>query len=144
MAVKILNPRVHGYIDYAAVLFLALAPTLFGFVGTVAALCYVLAILQGGMSLMTAYPLGMAKVIPFTLHGSIEFAMAFGLALSPWIFGFSESDGARNFFIAAGIALGGVWLTTDYTVADVEYGVGTASRRHGRTSYHSPSRPSLS
>ena len=138
---KILNPRVHGYIDYAAVLLLALAPTLFGFVGTPAALCYVLAILQGGMSLMTAYPLGMAKVIPFTVHGAIEFGMAFGLALSPWIFGFSELDAARNFFIGAAIALGGVWLTTDYKVADVEYGVSTASRKFGRTSYHS--RPSF-
>lgn len=135
---KILNPRVHGYLDYAAVLLLALAPTLFGFSGTPAALCYVLAIIQGGMSLMTAYPLGAVKVIPFTVHGGIELATAVFLVLSPWLLGFSDIASARNFFLVAGIGLGGVWLTTNYKAADIEYGKGTA-RTHGvgRASYPS-------
>jgi hypothetical protein len=115
--VKVLSPRVHGYLDYAAVLLLAFIPTLFGFTGAPAALCYVVAILHLGMSLMTAYPLGMAKVIPFTVHGGVEFATAFFLALSPWIFGFSGLDVARNFFVAFGIGLGGLWLTTNYKAA---------------------------
>jgi len=135
--VKILTPRVHGYLDYGAVLLLALAPTLFGFSGTPAALCYVFAILQGGMSLMTAYPLGMAKVIPFTIHGGIESGAALFLFASPWIFGFNDLSAARNFFLAAAIGLGCVIAVTNYKAADVQYGVGTASRHYGRTSYHS-------
>lgn len=114
---KILNPRVHGYLDYAAVLLLALAPTLFGFDGTPAALCYVVAILQGGMSMMTAYPLGAVKVIPFTVHGGVELATAILFILSPWLFRFSEIASARNFFLVAGIALAAVWATTDYKQA---------------------------
>lgn len=130
---KILSPRVHGYLDYAVVLLLALAPTLFGFVGTPAALCYVLAILQLGMSLMTKYPLGLAKLIPFTVHGGIELVAAIGLIAAPFLFGFSELDGARNFFIGAGLALGGVWLTTNYKAADRDWS--REPSRHSRPSY---------
>jgi hypothetical protein len=115
--VKFLSPRVHGYLDYAVVLLLALAPTLFGFSGTPAALCYIVAILQMGMSLMTSYPLGLARVIPFTLHGAIELVAAIGLILSPYLFDFGTVDAARNFFIISGVALAGVWLTTDYKAA---------------------------
>jgi hypothetical protein len=127
---------VHGYIDYAAVLLLAAAPTLFGFMGTPAALCYVSAILLFGMSLMTAYPLGMVKIVPFTAHGGVEFVAAFFLALSPWIFGFAMLAAARNFFIASGIGLGGVWLTTNYKAAAHKYSAGLP-----RVSF--PSRPSV-
>lgn len=115
---KMLSPRVHGYLDYAVVLLLALAPTLFGFTGTPAALCYVVAILQMGMSLMTSYPLGLARVIPFTVHGGIELFTAVGLVLVPYLLDFSDITAARNFFIASGIGLGGVWLTTDYKAED--------------------------
>ena len=114
---KFLDPRVHGYLDYAAVLLLALAPWLFGFGGTPAVLCYVLAASQLGMSLLTAYPLGIAKVIPFTVHGGVELAVAIFLVVAPWLFGFDGVDAARNFFIAAGIGLGFVYLTTNYRAA---------------------------
>ena len=116
---KFLNPRVHGYIDYAAVAILALAPTLFGFGGIAAALCYILAAVQLGMSLATAYPVSIAKLIPFTIHGGIELATSVFLVIAPWLFGFSDIAAARNFFIIGGIVLLGVYLTTDYKAADV-------------------------
>src|SRR5688572_24617192 len=114
---KFLDPRVHGYLDYAAALLLALAPWLFGFGGTPAVLCYVLAASQLGMSLLTAYPLGIAKVIPFPVHGGVELIVAMFLVVAPWLFGFAGVDPARNFFIAAGLGLGVVYLTTDYRAA---------------------------
>jgi hypothetical protein len=114
---KFLDPRVHGYLDYAAVLLLALAPWLFGFGGAAATLCYVVAAAQLGMSLLTAYPLGIAKVIPFPIHGGVELVVAIGLVVAPWLFGFDEVNAARNFFIAAGIGLGFVYLVTDYRAA---------------------------
>ncbi len=128
---KILSPRVHGYIDYAAVLMFALAPSLFGFGGTAAAACYVLAMVHFGISLMTAYPLGLAKVIPFTVHGTIELVVSIGLVAMPWILGFSEVIDARNFFIGSGIALFGVYMATNYKAADLEY----RRRPHGRHSW---------
>jgi hypothetical protein len=128
---KILSPRVHGYIDYAAVLLLLAAPTLFGFGGVAATLCYVLAALQGGMSLLTAYPLSVAKIIPFQVHGAIELLAGIFAFVSPWLFGFSHVDAARNFFIVSGVALSIVWLVTDYRSAytTTSYGVRYTSER---------------
>jgi hypothetical protein len=129
---KILSPRVHGYIDYAAVAMLLLAPTLFGFGGLAATVCYVLAAAQGGMSLLTAYPLSIAKVIPFQVHGAIELLAAIFAFVSPWLFGYSHVDAARNFFIVSGVALSIVWLVTDYRsayTATPSYGVRYSERR---------------
>lgn len=115
---KFLDPRTHGYLDYAAVAVLALAPTLFGFGGIAATICYVVAAMQLGMSLLTAYPLGAAKVIPFTVHGAIELVVAIALVAAPWLFGFSSEDAARNFFIVSGLGLLGVYLVTNYKAAE--------------------------
>lgn len=115
---KILAPRPHGIIDYLAVVLLALAPSLFGFGGVAATLCYVLAVVQLLMSLVTAYPLGVVKLLPFTIHGGIEVLTAAFLLLAPWLFGFAEVDAARNFFIVAGVGLFLVYVVTDYRAAE--------------------------
>ncbi len=124
---KLLSPKVHGYLDYAAVVLLFLAPTLFGFSGLPATLCYVLGTAQLAMSLVTAYPLGALKMLPFTVHAGIELATALFLIVAPFLLGFSEMTDARNFFMIAGVGLGLVWLTTNYKAADRP---GTMS--HGR------------
>lgn len=116
---KILSPRIHGYLDYVLVALFLLAPTLFGFAGAAATLCYVLAAVQAGMSLLTAYPLGIAKIVPFPVHGALEAAVAVFLFASPWVFNFSYVDAARNFFIASGVLLSLVWIVTDYRAASV-------------------------
>jgi len=115
---KLLSPRVHGYGDYLIVALLAVAPTLFGFVGTPAILCYVLAAAQLGMSLLTAYPLGVKHVIPFTVHGGVEVAITIFLLVAPWLFGFANDPHARNFFLVSGVGLGLVYLVTNYRAAD--------------------------
>ena len=111
---KLLSPRIHGFIDYAVVALFLLAPTLFGFAGVAATLCYVLAAVHLVMSLLTAYPLGVVKLVPFPVHGALELAVAVGLVASPWLFGFSAVDAARNFYVAAGVAVSAVWLLTNY------------------------------
>lgn len=116
---RVLNPRIHGYIDYLIVAVLALAPSLFGFSGIAAALCYILAVAQLGMSLLTAYPLGAAKVIPFPIHGGIELAAGILALVSPWLFQFSNVEAARNFFLVAGISVVVVWALTNYKAAEL-------------------------
>ena len=111
---RILSPRVHGVLDYAIVALLLLAPALFGFAGVAATICYALAIVQLGMSLLTNYPLSIAKLVPFPVHGAIELATSIGLLAMPWIFGFHTVDAARNFFVVGAIGLGLVWLVTNY------------------------------
>lgn len=125
----LLSPRVHGYGDYLIVALLALAPTLFNFSGTPAVLCYVLAVAQLGMSLMTAYPLGVAKIIPFPVHGSVEVVTSLFLVIAPFLFGFSRIISARNFFLVGGIGLFLVWLTTNYRAAERPLQGGMGMRR---------------
>ncbi|NUP12104.1 MAG: hypothetical protein HOW73_39160 [Polyangiaceae bacterium] len=114
----LLSPKVHGIIDYLAVAMLAVAPALFGFAGIAAYLCYASAVGLLGLSLLTAYPLGIAHVIPFTIHGGIEVGMTLALVAAPWLFGFSDVPAARNFFLISGVALGAVYLATNYKAAD--------------------------
>jgi hypothetical protein len=132
LIMKILSPRVHGYLDYVVVALFLLAPTLFGFAGTAATLCYVLAAVHAGLTLLTAVPLGIAKIIPFPVHGALEAAVAVFLLASPWVFNFSYVDAARNFFIASGVLIALVWVVTDYRAASVStrtVGIGYAERR---------------
>ncbi|MDB4973479.1 MAG: hypothetical protein JWN48_1820 [Myxococcaceae bacterium] len=114
----ILKPRPHGVIDYAAILLIAAGPSLFGFGGTPATLCYALAGIYLALALFTAYPLGLVKVVPFTVHGIMELVLAPLLAALPWLARFSGDTAPRNFFIALAVALAGVWLVTDYKAAD--------------------------
>lgn len=119
---KFLNPKVHGYLDYAVVVTLLIAPSLFGFTDNAATVSYILGIFYIPFSLLTAYPLSLAKIIPFTWHGALELVASPLLVAMPWIAGFSGHDPSRNFFIVAGVALFFVWLVTDYKAADIAYG----------------------
>lgn len=117
---KILNPRVHGYIDYLAVLYFLAAPSLFGLTGLPATIFYVLAAAHLILTLLTAYPLGVVKVIPFPLHGAIELLAGIALVALPWLLGFANSDVlARNIYVASGALLFIAWLVTDYKTAEI-------------------------
>ncbi|WP_437581000.1 SPW repeat domain-containing protein [Sorangium sp. So ce887] len=124
---KILSPRVHGYIDYAVAALFLLAPSLFGFGGLPETLCYILGAVHVGMTLLTAYPLGAAKIIPFPVHGALEAAVAVFLVAAPWLFSFDAAASARNFYLVSGVAVGLVWLVTDYRSA---YATTTVSGRY--------------
>lgn len=118
---KVLDPKVHGILDYALAGLFLLAPSLFDFSETAATVSYVFGALYLITSLVTRYPLGLLKVIPFPTHGVIESIMAVAWIFSPWIFGFSEDEAARNFFIIAGVGLLIVVALTDYKRNYVEH-----------------------
>lgn len=115
---KFLGPRAHGVLDYIIVVTFLLAPALFGFYGLPATLCYVLAAAHLLLSLLTDYPLGAAKIIPFTMHGALEFVIALALVAFPWLLGFSQMPGATSFFVVSGIVVFFIWLVTDYKAAE--------------------------
>ncbi len=125
---KLFNARVHGVIDYLVVALFALAPTLFQFGGTPQTLCYVLAMVHLTMSALTAYPLGAIKLIPFPVHGSIEAVVALALVAMPWLFGFSEVEHARNFFLIAGGLVAVVVVTTNYKGSEAIQGRRTVAK----------------
>lgn len=118
---KFLSPKIHGILDYAVILVLFIAPSLFNFPREASTVSYILGAAYVVLALTTAYPLGLAKLIPFTVHGTIELILSPFLVAMPWLARFSQHDPARYFFIVAGVALFFVWLTTDYKAADLEY-----------------------
>jgi hypothetical protein len=127
---KLLNPKTHGYIDYLAVMVFFLAPSVFGFSEQPTKISYAIGILHLMLTLATAFPLGIIKAIPFTVHGWIEFAMSLFLIALPWMADFTLDQSAQRFFVAFGLAYFGLWVVTDYKAEAV--GGGWAAH-HGLT-----------
>jgi hypothetical protein len=111
---KILSARVHGFLDFVVVALFALAPTALHLTGMPATLSYLLAGVHLLITLLTNFPAGIFKFIPFWIHGWIELIVAPTLVICPWVLGFSGDQTAMIFFIAAGFAVFLVWLLTDY------------------------------
>ena len=114
----IINEKVHGIIDYAVVVFLLLSPTIFGLTGTVAIITYALAGIHLILTVITDSPMGIIKILPFTIHGYVEVAAAVAIMLAPWIFGFSGDVTGRWFYILFGFAVFVTWLLTAYRPAE--------------------------
>ena len=111
---KILNPRTHGYLDYVTVMLFLVAPTVLGLTGIPAMLAYALAVIHLVMTLVTNFPLGVVKLIPFTIHGWVERVIGPLLIVVPFVLGFSTDLVARNFYVAIGFVIVLVGLVTDY------------------------------
>lgn len=129
---KFVNPFVHGIVDYLVVAAFAAAPTLFGFTGMTGNVCYGLAGVHLLVTLLTNMPLGAMKVIPFTVHGWIELAVAPTLAAIPWVMGFNTDPTALYFFSGFGAAVFAAWLCTDYkgggaSQSGGQFGAGTGT-----------------
>ncbi|KYF79761.1 SPW repeat protein [Sorangium sp. So ce296] len=111
---KLMSPRLHGYVDYAIVVLLALAPLALRFGPVPTAVSYVTALTHLVVTLLSDQPLGAARKIPFPVHGALESSLGVGLIASPWLFGFSAEGPARIFSVVAGLAIVLVVLTTRY------------------------------
>jgi len=80
--------------------------------------CYVIAGALLLVSLVTRYPLGVARLVPFTVHGALELLAAPLIVAYPWIARFDGVASARNFYVVAGVAVFLLWLVTDYRAAE--------------------------
>ena len=87
-----LNSRTHGVLDYLTAIVLIVAPYLFGFAngGAAQLVPQVIGALIILMSLLTAYELSVAKLVPFRVHLGVDIAQAILLLVSPWLFGFAD------------------------------------------------------
>jgi len=128
---KFANPLAHGVLDYGLALTFLLAPALLEFAETPTRLSYVIGFAYFGASLVTNYPLGAIRLLSFPAHGMLEALMAAGWIVMPWLFGFAENPAARNFFVAAGIALLAVVAVTDYRGLGTRAAYAGAERRQG-------------
>jgi len=115
---RVLGAFSHGVIDYLMVIFLAIGPSVAGFHGPQATICYGLAVVHFLLTIITRFPLGVLKTLPFWLHGSIEIVVAVLLVILPWLAHFSAGVLSRNFFIAIGVLIAVIWALTNYRSVD--------------------------
>jgi hypothetical protein len=117
---KVLSPTVHGMLDYGLALLFLLLPGALDFPPPAAAASYAIGAVYIVASLITRYPLGLFKWLPFPVHGVIESLMAITWIALPWLMGFAEHAASRNWFVIAGVALLGVVALTNYRAAEVD------------------------
>jgi hypothetical protein len=110
---KFISPKIHGIIDYLVVVFLLASPTVFGFTGLLATFTYALGAVHLILTILTAYSAGIVKVIPFPLHGTIEFIVGVVLIVLAYTI-FKDEVTGKLFYIIFGTIVLLTWLVTDY------------------------------
>src|SRR5438046_2719810 len=113
--VRLLPARFHAIADYAVgALLIIVAIAVAGSAGAVATGIVIGAVVLA-VSMLTKYPLGVVKVLPFTVHSAGDYLAAALLVVSPFALNFNNSDtGLTAFYIVAGIAVLAVSLITNY------------------------------
>ncbi|WP_109487414.1 hypothetical protein [Occallatibacter savannae] len=95
---KVIDARKHGMIDYChAAFFLGMAYVCRKSEPRAALAALVTGSFVLVQSLLTDYPLGVKKVIPFKVHGQMDAAFAASSFMVPRVFGFSDSPAATIF-----------------------------------------------
>jgi len=113
--VKLVPAWLHGLGDYGAGIALVVVALVVG--GTDKAVLTGVAL--GGVllavSLITRYPLGAWKIVPFPLHSAGDYLGGLLLILAPFILDFADRDsGLTAFYIAVGVVVLLLSLVTDY------------------------------
>jgi peptidoglycan/LPS O-acetylase OafA/YrhL len=111
---RILSPRIHGVLDLVVVAVLVLGPIVLGLGGSPAAIAYSLAAIHLLMTLITDFPMGVWKKIPFFVHGIVELIVGVALLVLPSYAGYGPGSPARRFYLAMGAVILVVWALTAY------------------------------
>jgi uncharacterized membrane protein YhfC len=94
---------VHGLLEYGVGILLIFSSSLFGFDGEPR----VAAILLGAAVIVLAavsdLPTALMRRVPIDSHVVIDYVIGVVLIASPFIFGFSDDEGALAFFVVVGI-----------------------------------------
>jgi hypothetical protein len=117
--VRLLPAWLHAVADYAVGLSLIIIAVAVGGAGEAVATGVVVGGVVLVVSMLTKYPLGVAKVLPFTVHSAGDYLAAALLILSPFALGFNDTDtGLTAFYVVAGVAVLAVSLITNYQYSD--------------------------
>lgn len=105
MKLRIINPTLHGVIDYSAAVGLISAPAILG-LGSSSALAIWISVATGVAvivaSSMTDYKFGLFRTIPFAGHLTIDLTVATAFMAIPFVFSFSGLD-AYYYWINAAV-----------------------------------------
>lgn len=111
---RIISPWIHGVLDLVTVAVFVLGPIVLGLGGSPAAIAFTLAAVHLVLTLLTDFPMGASKRIPFFLHGIIELVVGIGLLILPSFAGYGPGSPARRFYLAMGAVVLVVWALTAY------------------------------
>ena len=112
---KIISSKIHGFLDYLTVVFLAFSPTLFHMEGNLKNFTYGLAVVHLLLTILTRFEAGLIKIIPFRIHGFIE--LLFAIALTGGAFWFKPHDNSTlgyYYYIWLALIILVVFVMTDF------------------------------
>ena len=113
--VKFLPAWFHAIADYAVGALLIIVPIAVGGSDEAVATGIVVGAVVLLVSMATRYPLGVFKVLPFTVHSAGDYLAAALLIVAPFALSFDGSDsGLSVFYVASGLAVLAVSLITNY------------------------------
>lgn len=117
--VRFLPAWFHAIADYAVgILLIVVAVAVGGSSGAVGT-GVVVGTTVLAVSMLTKYPLGVAKVLPFPVHSAGDYLAAALLLGAPWALNFADGDGGLTaFYVGAGLAVLAVSLVTNYQYGD--------------------------
>lgn len=112
---KLLPAKIHGFADFGSAFALIIVALVVGGSGLAVATGVVIGVVLIVVSVLTDYPLGLIRVIPFVVHSAGDYLGAAALIAAPFVLGFTDTDpGLTTFYVVAGVALVAVSLITDY------------------------------
>ena len=113
--VKLLPAWFHAVADYAVgILLIVVALAADGSTGVTATGVVVGAVVLL-VSVLTRYPLGIVKVLPFTVHAAGDYLAAALLIVAPFVLNFADAEsGLAVFYVVMGVAVLAVSLITNY------------------------------
>src|SRR5256885_8880880 len=113
--VRLLPAWFHAIADYAVAGTLIVVAAAVGGSTEAVAAGVVIGIVVLVVSMITKYPLGVVKVLPFTIHSAGDYLASALLVVAPFALRFNSSDtGMSVFYVAAGVAVLAVSLITNY------------------------------
>ena len=113
--VKLLPAWFHAIADYAVGALLVVVPIVVGGSDKAVATGIVVGAVVLIVSMATRYPLGVFKVLPFTVHSAGDYLAAALLIVAPFALSFDGTDsGLAAFYVVAGLAVLAVSLVTNY------------------------------
>jgi hypothetical protein len=116
---KVISPKLHAILDYLTVILLIASPQIFFLSDVAKTIAYLLAGLHLLITICTNFSGGLFKVIPFKVHGLIEFFVALGLAIAAFTY-FKHNKVDQNFLSSLGIVIMVVFLLTNYSQKQVK------------------------
>src|SRR3954447_7536391 len=112
---KIVPAWLHGIGDYGAGLALVIVALAVGGTDKAVLTGVVLGAVLLAVSLVTRYPLGLVKLVPFPVHSAGDYLGAVLLIAAPFVLDFTDSDGGlAAFYVVVGVVVLLLSLVTDY------------------------------